>query len=114
MWGSLCFMVAAALITCVNCRRYGVLLWLGGILVVPAGLWASLADRGLQHLGGGQAHVMSLVTCFVAIPLLAAGTVLLVGGVVRLGLAEMSSWRGQAGGPPGPPGGAGPGSQTDG
>ena len=77
-----------ALLTCLLCRRHGVLLWLGGLILVPSGLlsiplWRSIwkayvgIDPGKHGLEG--IHVVASML----FPPLVSSIILLVGGLVR-------------------------------
>ena len=71
-----------ALVLTVLCRRHRVLLWLGGLIVVPLGslvLWLNL-DEGIRT---GEPGMAVLMLTYAATPILAAGAILLTGGLVR-------------------------------
>jgi hypothetical protein len=72
----------AALVTCLVCRRYRVLLWLGGLLAVPIG---SLALLHPWHRPGPDPYELdALETATLSgVPILEAGLILLVGGAVH-------------------------------
>lgn len=77
-----------ALVACLLCRRHRVLLLLGGLLAVPVGCWVLL----LLFPGGADALAYR-VCLLLAIPAVAANAILLVGGLVRWGVARRRSTR---------------------
>jgi hypothetical protein len=88
---------AVALAICVACRWHRVLLWLGGgLLVLTIGgiVLAMLLPRSEHPTAETmQLHVLLILGVTVlTLPLLAAGLILLIGGLVRWGLAR---WRGR-------------------
>jgi len=94
-----------ALVICVACRGHRVLLWLGaGLLVLTIGAAVLMMLRSSpQHPTAEtiQLHVLLFMGVTVlALPLLVAGLILLIGGLVRWGLARRRGRRALAGGPP--------------
>jgi hypothetical protein len=84
-WWYLLGVPGVALALAVACRRRRVLLWLGGLIAIPAGsfvLWLRLVHW--QADGSFFAGVCEAV----ATPLLAAGLIMLVGGLMRWGQAR--------------------------
>lgn len=80
-----------ALVACLVCRRHRVLLWLGsGLLVLTIGATVLvMVCSNPQHPTAetGQLYALFFVGVTVlALPALAAGAILLVGGLVRWGL----------------------------
>jgi len=78
-----------ALAVCLTCRRARVLLWVGGLLITATG---SFILHVLLSLNAGPgdlvARTWAMVFMYAVLPLLAAGVVLLVGGLVRRGQAR--------------------------
>jgi hypothetical protein len=102
---------AAALITCLVCRRHRVLLRLGGgLLVGSVGAEAILELLNPFPYISEQAFVAGLLTWLTVPLLMVASVILLTGGLVRWGLARRRSRRAPSGGTPEPAGGPGPGS----
>jgi hypothetical protein len=87
-----------ALVVSLVCRRHGVLLCLGGLIVVPLGafvLWLNLSEG----LSTGELGTAVTMLTYAAIPILAAGAVLLVGGLLRWQNAGRERQPGTAGEP---------------
>jgi hypothetical protein len=77
-----------ALITCVVCRRYRVLLWLGGLLLIlVVGVLFPCFVQQYPDL-----EVITMLYWLGLLPIHAAGTILLIGGLVRWTTAI---WRGR-------------------
>ena len=80
---------APALAASIFCRQYGVLLRLGGIVILLAGVWLLLMWRVIVlELGAEDPTGDALVATFVGVPLLACGLMLLTGGLIGWGLAR--------------------------
>jgi hypothetical protein len=88
-----------ALVVCVLCHRHHVLLWLGGLLALPTG-WLLLSMSFYPQYRGGSASPVVAIWTFLAGPPLAAGVVLLVGGVVRWDRTRSRGPGALAGSPP--------------
>ena len=72
------------LVVCLACTRHRPLLWLGGVMLVLAGCLSVLM---FAPSPGRDTH-NDAVFLAMLIPLLIAGTVLVVSGLVRLGLSR--------------------------
>jgi len=108
----LCFVVgppAIALAASIVCRRHRVLLWVGGLLAIPLGALVLLLE-----LSGVIEGTYVVALRWVTLPPLAAGLILLAGGLVRWGLARRRGRAVPAGGPPEPTDSLGPRSPADG
>lgn len=99
--GLLLIVPVIALIAAVLCRRHRVLLWLGGPVVVLLGpfvLWLTLSDIRKGELG-----LAVLMLTYAALPILAAGAILVVGGLLRWHQVWRKSQPVPPGELPGPP-----------
>ena len=74
-----------AVVTCVLCRGHGVLLCLGGLLTVPTGWF--MVNLIITGEAGRDTH-NDFAYAVIVLPPLAAGIILLVGGLVRWGVAR--------------------------
>jgi hypothetical protein len=128
----------AAIVVCVVCRRHRVLLWLGGLVAAlpigalagliyvgcrPPADWHPLKPRTAEPLplylaivpNPTQEYMLGLVgVMFLSIIVLPAALILLVGGLVRWGLARRRGRRAPASEPVEPTGDPEPGSPPDG